>query len=717
MKRAGALGAIMVILTVIVVGLPVSYAQDSDITATSYSLDNTIILTVSNSGTSEIYSIKLWLADDNSFESFKASGGWVGIRQAPNLLVFNTSLPIGSGESAKFGVVTELSTAGINWQALDSAGLELARDKTINDESLTSPPTPPSQVNPPPSEDVNSGVLDASTFRIIPTSPNIGSQIRVVGDGFGAQKTITLLLGSLNLTTIDTNDSGRFVHTVTIPEKTLADRTDFTLTDGTGNTLQKSIRLGEAETRMVHTLSDTLVFNDIPSTTTGGDTIDLSGTGKPGAFIIITLKHPIGHTIKISQIRIDSNGSWSTSFPIYASASAGLYTVTATDGATNLEQSWNVENAVTISVLPSRISYNPGDVLIFRGTAVPNEDLLVRLVNPQNIVLYEDIFVIDSSGNVSFEISTTTNYSTGTYILSLKQNSQEGITPVGIGGRADYPFVIKTGNLNYTSSDTALITIRGAANSDATLSVVDPNKHVTYTSLPILLNSEGIYEYNLVLSNYTRGIYTAIVNYGKNSADLDFGVNLQYNAGAMTVSTIQSIYSYGDPVIVLGESVKKTSLVDVMLISPSGEERATSTFSDGETNGKFSVVFFVHSNSEPGTWKIITKSGNDTAETSFEISAIKTEEIIINVEEIPGAAGPSVLITGEGVIPNQQIQISITHNFGEVIEDNLLARSTGNGVFSVEWPNSVNLPPGTYTIQVSDLSGDSAETTWIVNQN
>ena len=716
MKYTRVLCTVTVILTVMIVGLPVLHAQDAGVTVTSSSLDNTIIVTISNTGSVGFSSVKLWLDEGNTFTSFKTSGGWTGVFHAPNLVSFDILTPIVTGESSKFGVVTELPTEVIYWQALDSVGSEISRNKTIPGVVSTLPP-PSSPTNNIGTGDLpsssGSAIIDGSTFRIIPTMPHVGSQIRVVGEGFNSMKTVTLLLGSLNLSEINTGDSGKFVHTATTPQNSLADRVEFTLTDGSGGILTKSVRLGESINRLVPIGSAVLTFNDVPVTITGGDTVNLSGIGSPGEFIILTMKHPVGFSIAHFYLRIDSNGSWEKSFPVPVSSSLGRYTAIITDGETSIQKSFDVQEGNIINVLTSRLSYTSGDLLIFRGTATPNEPLLIRLSSPQNMPLYEDKFLIDSSGDVSFEIPTTTSYLDGTYTLFLMQGLYETVIPIGIGNRASDLFVIETDKLNYESNDTAMIKIRGVADSTATLSV--SNTKVLQFTTPIMFDIDGLYTHSLDLSDYSRGIYIATVNYGKNSADIDFGVSIPHNSGTITVSTIKSNYDPNEPIIVLGTTEKVLSLVDIILESPSGLKYSTdSVFSFGPQTGKFQTVFFIHSDPEIGAWKVIAKSGINITETYFNVTVVNTEGLVVRIEEISSPTGTSMLISGDGAPPSRQIEIAITHNFGEIIQDTQLVRSTASGTFSITWSNSDDLPIGTYTITATDSDGHEAQTSLVV---
>lgn len=719
----------LVIVTVLVLlataGVPALHAQDSGVTATSSALDSTIIVTIDNSGTVPIHSVKLWLAEGNSFESFKTSGGWTGLIQAPNLLTFSVVTPVDTGESAKFGVVTSLPTDGINWQALDVSDTEITRNFVVPTEASEPQPigSNPSNVGSGDTPTASTGILDDSTFRVIPTSPNIGSQVRIAGDGFGSQKSLTLLLGTLNLSTIQTNDSGVFVHTVRIPDQTAADRVEFTLNDNEGSTLQRSVRIGEVPTRMVHAESRGLVFNNIPSTITASDTVMIAGTGTPGEFIVLTIVHPAGYAIENSKLQIKPNGSWSRIFETSSNSSVGLYSATVTDGATTLKKTWAIETGDAILVSSGRVSYETGEELIFRGTAAPDQTLIVRLTNPQNIPLYEEAIPIDSTGRVSFEIPTTSSYTKGTYAAHLSQGSLERVIPIGIGGRPDNLFEVKTDKINYDSNQSANVTVHGSPESEAVLSISNTAKQEVLLTTSIRLGVDGLYQHELPLKDYPKAIYTATVSYGRNSSDRDFSVGFAHNAGAMDINTIKSSYIPTEPIIVIGSASNDKTLVDIALVSPSGIEeqadtiftvRQTSAGGDTRKSAAFNAVFFIHSNDEPGLWKVVVKSTNETAEAIFEIASTLVEEVIITADLIDSDTGSAVLISGTGVTPGRQLGISITYNSIDVIEDSLLVRSTSDGTFVMEWTTLEDLFPGTYTIVVTGSEGETAETKLVI---
>ncbi len=722
MRHGAVLGTLIVAIAMVGGS---ALAQDAGVSVTGHSLGNTVIITMVNSGSVPVASVDMWLAAGNSFESFKTGAGWTGSRQAEALLSFRASVTPMAGESAQFGVETSAAADGINWRALDAAGNTLDQGKVAPGQA---PPPPP----PPGAGDDNgtgegpgapdvpdalpAGIIDGtSQFRVIPSGPHQGSAIRVVGDGFGANSTLSLSLGSTDLGSIETGESGRFVYTTTVPLTAPATRVDFALSDDMGNTLQKPVRIDEPRERSVgavtvinDSIEQPLTAADVAQMILGGKEVNLSGTAQPGTSLLVTLKHPLDYAISVNTLQVGPEGTWSRTINTQSSWSPGRYTAVIYDGSSTVSQSWDLESGLPISIQPRKFMYNPGDTLEFRGTAQPNLDLAVILENPQGTSVYEDIIVVDDSGSVAFEISTETQYSKGTYVMLLSQGIEEAFSYVGLGARPEIPFIVKMDKLNYAFGETATISVSGRSESDATLVMVHPAKKQEEKRIKISLDVEGNYVQMFDLSNFTRGIYAAIAYYGNNSAESTFTVGLQNNAGTMTISTTKDLYTPGELVTVLGVSENSQSLVEIVMINPSGEEvRTLETFT---TEGKkFTGSFFVRSSPEQGTWTLMARSGTQSATTSFDVVIEVTSGIQMQISETPAATGKTVTIRGEGAAGGEPVDITVTHDNGEIIFAQI-ARSTAEGAFSGEWIVPRDQYPGVYTIRAADSASSDLAT-------
>jgi hypothetical protein len=50
----------------------------------------------------------------------------------------------------------------------------------------------------------------------------------------------------------------------------------------------------------------------------------------------------------------------------------GKYSITVSDGRNHILKNWNVETNKTIIINPEKIKFDPGELIKFTGTALPN---------------------------------------------------------------------------------------------------------------------------------------------------------------------------------------------------------------------------------------------------------------------------------------------------------------------------------------------------------
>jgi len=95
------------------------------------------------------------------------------------------------------------------------------------------------------------GVLDQSTFRLIPEKPNVGSTIRVIGEKFGENAQLDFFLDYVKLESFSTDQNGYFLFTTQLPESQKSERVEFFVKDEQGNQKELSLRIGELGSRIV----------------------------------------------------------------------------------------------------------------------------------------------------------------------------------------------------------------------------------------------------------------------------------------------------------------------------------------------------------------------------------------------------------------------------------------------------------------------------------
>jgi len=379
-------------------------AQEKVVVVKSIGFDKTTIIEFTNNGTIDIQTFRLWLGSDFSFESFKAQDSWTGKKTPQGVLIFTTDSSLKPGESVKFGLETDNEKPGINWKALDENGEQIEIGKTLTSDLPHYEKQLPSETS---SSEPVIGILDSSAFRIIPETPNVGSTIRVVGNGFVPNYTIDFYLDAEKLDSFQVPDSGNFVATAKIPSNEVAKRVDFFIKDGQGNEKFLSVRLGETKNRMAIIENIPFTIKNLPSVVHPGEVLKVSGSGLPGSSVTATINTPDGEILSSFVASVDTNGNWNNDYLVPLGIVFGQYTAEISDGRETKFVRWNIESSQSIQISPTKILFDPGSVMMFNGTAIPNQELEIVLENPQGSEIFSKVISIDNSGIVEFEIPTT----------------------------------------------------------------------------------------------------------------------------------------------------------------------------------------------------------------------------------------------------------------------------------------------------------------------
>ncbi len=402
-------------------------AQASLVTAKSIGFEETTIIEFQNNdNTSEIETFRIWLGSDFNFKSFKTERGWIGEKTPQGIIVFTTSTPLKSGEVVKFGIKTDKPKPGINWKALTDSDKQIAVGKTLVSESSVIEPDGKTS-------STNLGVLEDSTFRLIPEKPSVGSSIRVTGENFGANQKLDFYIDTKKMESFETDGNGHFIFTSSIPENQKSDRVDFKIKDSKGNEKSISLRIGEEGDRMSSSQNIPLTINPTPPVIFRGNSITVTGTGPPGTTVTGTTKNESGEVITTIAIDVDLDGKWSYDALIPIDTPFGKYTAEITDGTDTKSRSWTVESSKLIEILPTKLIFEPGDTISFNGAAKPNEDLEIIVEDPQGTEFYSDVISVGSSGEVSIQFTTIASTIQGTYVLFASQGEDIDIVLVGLG--------------------------------------------------------------------------------------------------------------------------------------------------------------------------------------------------------------------------------------------------------------------------------------------
>ena len=683
------------------------YAEEIDVV--SNGLDETAIITVANNSDKEINTFRVWLGGDFNFESFKTEKGWTGEKNEQGVIIFTSSETIKPNELVKFGFKTDKINPVINWKALDQEN-KIIDTGVVKLNKL-------SEVNQNPDiklnqnyENEGTSIFTESTFRVIPDKPNAGSTIRVTGDQFAASQKFEFYIDTEKIGDFITDENGHFITTMKIPNVEKDSRVDFKIIGHDQTEKKISLRLGDNENRLSKTENIKLEIKGLPNIVYPGDILYLEGTGTPGNTIIVEITNPEKTITNIRTVEADNTGNWKMleTINIPFDAVLGKYSITASDGRNHILKNWNVETNKIIIINPEKIKFDPGELIKFTGTALPNTPLELLLEDSLGDEMISDILEVDSSGVVEFEYQTTENDDKeGTWTLIATQKNTKEFIYVGYDEFPTVPVNLEFDKSTYQNTDTAVISLVGEPSDKITLLIITPSGNVQGDDELIQLREDGRGEYNLDLEGYTSGIYTAVAKKTGSQSSERFSVGLQLGSGPIDAKTTQTEYQQGERILLLG-STNPNILMTATLVDPNGIKIKTVEMPSNSVGTFTEERLRIPSNGEPGLWTINVASGTnlDTVEfnvfsTILEGMAVKTAEEV----EVEGLLKISVIASHK-----TSIIIKITDMDGQDIAD-LGCTTTKEFVCATFWSVPKDAIPGTYVIKVND-SISSDETTF-----
>lgn len=686
---------------------PTAYA---DTVAKSTAFEKTTLIEYVNNENVPIKSVKMWLGQDaGTFKSFKTEMGWTGTKTEQGLLIFTAETPLDPGKSVKFGIKTEIQSPGINWRTLDANGNELTIGRTEAGQQATT--TPKEVVTPPQDNTQKTPVnLDGAVFRIIPESPKNGDSIRVVGDGFPPSKTFGFFINNERLEDFATDESGHLIGTAKIPINTQADRVEFSLVDNEGNKKTISIRITYKEVQPVTPRTTQLTITQMTEIVEPGKTASVSGTAKPGSTITISYKDASGVKIQAAAVPVDAQGNWSHERIISPDAELGTRTVEFTDGVDTISKTLSVSVSKSIRVTPSAIKYNPGEKMLFNGTALSNQPVEVVIKDPIGKEIFSDILKMNGTEAISFEFPTDQSSPKGTYVILFTQADHTEILRVGLGEAPSQQIVAKFDKLNYSVTEKAKMVIKGMPKTNVSILIIDPSDKAKLSDTTTL-GAEGSADYEIDLTGYKSGVYSVVLRQLKSQVEVVFAVGLQQGSGEIKIQSTKQKYQLADNILLLGSTDKPNVLLTLAMIDPSGKIiKQREVFSDEE--GKFSDgTFRIPSDAVQGIWTIKASSGANSADAKLEVVGTVTQAFVVNTSKsTPYVVGETVTMSGNGAGRTQTAIIEI-YNSNNVKVQELIVTTTDDGDFQTIWVVPTGIDAGNYRIKAT-VGNQIAETSF-----
>ena len=750
-KKANKITTFLLLVTAIVIGSSIvmaggmanhdAHAQVQDIvTVSSVSLEETVLLTVSNTGGQNaqgVSTFQIWLMPDTdaTFASFKTESGWVGQKDAVGSITFTSAIPLRLGESAKFGIETDIPVMGINWRAVDQNGVNIGSSTTVpnavggqqdpvkdnTDEPSTGNENNNNESNtqPPP----RIGITSESDFRLIPVKPSVGDMVRIVGEGFGQSMTYDFYINNRILGGIISGEDGKFVATMQIPNDMPADRVNFVMRDTEGKEVVRSIRLNAAEQRLsdqdnadASNQAKQISIAGIPDAVKIGDRLHVNGAGTPDSTIIVYVTGPNVAQVSADVARVDAKGVWSIPVKLVgADMEIGSYTTTATDGTHIAQKTWSITLEQKATLEATKIRYERGDTMGFNFTSDKNNiPVKIQIEDPNGIVIYSNILDTDLNGVLLFEYKTEYSNKEGTYTLSISQDDYKEFLFVGLGELPKVKIRFDLDKVNYKSTDTAVITIAAKPSDTLRLNILDQSDNIAYTeSIDVQSDGRGIVTLNL--AEFEDGIYTIEIEKGTEKTSKEFTIGLQSGSTNIEITPIKPPYYLGEQFQVSIDTGDTTVPITITIKDPDGKiVNSKETFSEmirvnkDEDRSKAIVNMQIPKSGSVGTWTITVESGGNTHSVPIDVIPDGMSVYVQNIAKDPtiGTKYIDIVIIGA----QQTVWLEVSAQDGTLIGGRQTIPTTDENKAVLKWKIPDDIISGKYIFKAEDIYGNTAHT-------
>ena len=680
----------------------VNAAEVISVNAKGY--ENTIIIEFENESTSKIKTIRMWSGGEVAFTSFKSEPGWGGGKYSDSkLLIFTATNTLNPGESVKFGLITDEKVNAINWKALDPNDNDIDKGKiSIQVISETS-----SDILEEESKEVEqakeTGDELYGTKKFIPEQIRSGSDIRLVGSGFGSEKNLKLYLDSTILKSVNTDKQGNFLTTISIPDAYNVGTSEFIIKDEFENIQTTNINVKESKNRFLKTSN--FEVNSIPAEIRYEETLTISGSAYPQSAIIIAFENNERVLEKTRVISANANGEWVFEETIERTDDLGEKFLIFKNKQDKTTKSLTVKSDYLIQISTSAVRYNAGEAVTITGTGEPNDDTTIWVKDQNKKIVHYNVFTSNADGSLNYEFATDDTFSSGTYTVIMKQEGGSDAALFGIGKYPTSVIVALMEKTNFDLNSKAILSIVGPASSNLSITILDSNDNIKMTD-SITSSSIGKNKYAIDLDGLDSGVYRVAVSSTNIQDSAKFSIGLESASGAISLVSTKSNYSPGESILIIGNTGNNARLM-ITLLDPSGNISATTeTFSD--STGSFSTNNIgIPSDGILGDWKITAHNRLDSNSVEINVSIPTGKSLTLQIEGTQFATGDIITIKGVGQSDANRLAVKITNESDEVVES-LHTPITSSGMFYLPWTVPTGFDTGTYTITVSDDENSSS---------
>jgi len=539
--------------------------------------------------------------------------------------------------------------------------------------------------------------------KFIPEQIRSGSDIRLVGNGFGSEKNLKLYLDSTILKSVNTDKQGNFLTTISIPDTHNIGTSEFIIKDESDNIQTTSINVEEPKNRFLKTSE--FEVNSIPAEIRYEETLTISGNAYPQSAIIIAFENNERVLEKTRVVSANANGEWVFEETIERTDDLGEKFVIFKNNQDKTTKSLTVKSDYLIQISTSAVRYNTGETVTITGTAEPNKDTTIWIKDQDKKIVHYDVFTSNADGSLNYEFVTDDTFSSGTYTVIIKQESGSDAALFGIGKYPTSVLVALMEKTNFELNSKAILSIVGPASSNLSISVLDSNDNIEMTD-SITSSSIGKNKYAIDLDGFDSGVYRAVVSSIDIQDSVKFSIGLESASGPISLVATKANYSIGESIFIIGNTGSNAKII-ITLFDPSGNVSAiTETFSD--STGSFSTTDIgIPSDGALGKWKVTAHNRLDNNNVEINVSIPTGKSLTLQIEETQFSIGDVIIIKGIGQSDANRLEVKITNESDEDVAS-LHTPITSSGTFSLPWTIPAGFDTGTYTITVSDDENSSS---------
>ena len=674
------------------------------ISVNAESYQNTIIIEFKNDGTSKIKTVKIWLGGDATFKSFKTEPGWGGGEYSDGkMLIFTATNTLNLGESVKFGFTTNEKINGINWKILDQNEQQIDTRKTpIQEISHTD-----SNYTIEESENIDDLKETGSTLygskKFIPENIRVGSDIRLVGNGFGSEKNLQIYLDSTMIKSVKTDIEGNFLTTISIPDTQKIGTSEFIIKNEFDDFQSSNIKIEEQKNRFLRTTE--FEINNIPDEVKYDQVLTASGNAYPKSAIILKFENADRILEKTRVVMSDSNGAWIFEESINRTEDLGEKYLIFQNNQHKTTKNMTIKSDFTIEVFTTAKRYNAGETVSITGNSEPNKSTTIWIKDQNKKIIFYDVFTTNADGSLNYELITDTTFADGTYTVIVKQEDESDAVLFGIGQYPTQGLVVLMDKTNFELNSKAILSVVGPPSVKLSITILDSNDGIKITD-SVTVSTAGKNKYTLDLDDLSSGVYRAVISSTNIQDSTKFSVGLEQGSGDISLVTTQTNYTPGDSVLVIGKTGSNARLI-ITLFEPSGKVSSQfETFSDGAGNFSTESIGIPY-NAILGDWKITAQSRLDSNSADIKVNIPTNLGITFQIEESEFSIGDVVIIKGIALSDSNRLYMKITDQSDQVIIT-LETPITSDNTFSLPWTIPNGFDAGTYIINVHD-SVNSAE--------